>query len=169
MQVHLAKGAMSAVVCLALNGVDTSFRRVCGGSRGGRRVPARPALSSSFAPWDCKAKLTGPVCIGERHLSDDWAPIPNVCDVPIWGSRVEHRYQTGYYDHDYLNYYREFRTNYLSSSLTGPATASISTKVRCFGTLDVPGDDPDHHDERRSVVFAFLPRVGDLPRGRHAR
>jgi len=61
-----------------------------------------PALSSSFAPWDCKAKLTGPVFTGERHLSDGWAPIPDVCDIPIWGSRVEHRYQTRYYDHDYL-------------------------------------------------------------------
>jgi hypothetical protein len=54
-QRHLAKGEMSAVVCLALSGADTSSRRVCGGSRGGRRVPAHPALSSSFAPWDCNA------------------------------------------------------------------------------------------------------------------
>jgi hypothetical protein len=132
-----------------------------------------PALSSSFAPWDCNAKLTGPVCTGERHLSDDWAPIPDVCDVPIWGSRVEHRYQTRYYDHDYLNYYREFRTNdvdYLSTSPTGPATASITTNVRIFETFDVLGEDQTLTittkgvlwDLRSSQGSAVLRAVGTL-------
>lgn len=104
-----------------------------------------PALSPTFAPWDCKAKRTGPVCTGERHLRHDWAPVDDAsCDVPIWGSRVEDRYQTRYYDHDYLNYYREFRTNdvdYFSTSPTGPATAQISSTVRFFETFDVRGDD----------------------------
>jgi hypothetical protein len=103
-----------------------------------------PALSPTFAPWDCKLKLTGPVCTGERHLDFDWAPADLPCNVPLWGSRSEDRYQTRYYDHDYLNYYRDFRTNdadYFSTSPTGPATATISSTVRFFETFDVPGDD----------------------------
>jgi hypothetical protein len=145
MQRHLANSAMNALVCLALLAALTPAPAAF--AAGPEEVDESrlvPSLSSSFAPWDCKAKRTGPVCTGERHLSDDWAPVPDVCDVPIWGSRVEHRYQTRYYDHDYLNYYREFRTNdvdYLSTSPAGPASASISTNVRFFETFDVLGDD----------------------------
>ena len=41
-------------------------------------------LDSSFAPFACKAKRAGPVCTGERHLVDDWAPADWPCDVPVY-------------------------------------------------------------------------------------
>jgi hypothetical protein len=103
-----------------------------------------PALSPTFVPWQCQMKPTGPVCTGERHLDDDWAPADLPCETPIWGSRSEDRYQTRYYNNDNLNYYREFRTrdiDYFSTSPTGPATASIRTNVRFSETFGTPGDD----------------------------
>jgi hypothetical protein len=101
-------------------------------------------LDSSFAPFTCKLRVTGPVCTGERHIVDDWAPTDFPCPVPIYGSYVEDRYQTRYYNHDYLNYDRHFRTNnvdYLSTSPDGPATGTISTNVRFDEPFAVPGDD----------------------------
>ena len=103
-----------------------------------------PALSPTFVPWTCKMKSTGPVCGGERHLFSDWAPADIPCDVPLWNSRVEHRYQTRYYDHDYLNYDRTFRTNdvdYFSTSPIGPATATIKANIRFVEPFAVRGDD----------------------------
>jgi len=103
-----------------------------------------PALSPTFVPWTCTMKMTGPVCDGERHLFSDWAPADIPCDVPLWNSRVEHRYQTRYYDHDYLNFFRTFRTNdvdYFSTSPTGPADATIKANIRFVERFAVPGDD----------------------------
>ncbi len=54
------------------------------------------------------------------------------------------RYQTRYYDHDYRNYLRRFRSTDLdemSTSPEGTVTATIRTRVRYFATFDVPGDD----------------------------
>lgn len=105
----------------------------------------QPALSASFAPWDCKMKRTGPVCRGERHLTQDWAPSPDFpCATPVWGARTEDRTQTRVYDHDYLNYDRMFRTkdtDFLATSPTGPATATIRTNTRFTEPFDDPGDD----------------------------
>ncbi len=105
----------------------------------------RPALSPTFAPWDCTLKVTGPVCTGERHLTSDWAPSPDfACAVPVWGARTEDRYQTRFYDEAYLNYDRTFRTDdtdFLSTSPTGPATATIDAHVRFTEPFAVPGDD----------------------------
>ena len=33
-------------------------------------------LDSSFAPFTCRARPTGPVCTGERHLDTGWLPVP---------------------------------------------------------------------------------------------
>ncbi len=101
-------------------------------------------LNSSFAPFVCKAKTTGPVCTGERHLVDDWAPAEWPCDAPVYGARTEDRWTTRYYNADYLNYDRWFRSHdvdYLSTSAAGPATATISANVRFREPFAVPGDD----------------------------
>lgn len=105
----------------------------------------QPALSPTFTPWSCQTKTTGPVCKGERHLSSGWEPFDISCgDVELWTRREEDRYQTRFYNEDYLDFHREFRTNdidYLSTSPTGPATGSISTNVRFEEPFAVPGDD----------------------------
>jgi len=100
-------------------------------------------LDSSFAPFDCQLKLTGPVCTGERHIATDWGPFDFSCDAPVYVRTVSDRYTTRYYNHDYLNYDRHFRLNdidYLSTSPTGPATATISANVRFDEPFAVPGD-----------------------------
>jgi len=105
----------------------------------------QPALSPTFAPWDCTLKASGPVCTGERHLTFGWEPNPDfACAVPLWGARTEDRYQTRFYDQDYLNYDRAFRTrdtDFLSTSPTGPATATIDANLRFTEQFAVPGDD----------------------------
>jgi hypothetical protein len=68
-------------------------------------------LDSSFAPFDCRMKSRGPVCTGERHISTGWEPFDVPCDVPIYVRTVSDRYTTRYYDHDFLNYDRHFRTH----------------------------------------------------------
>jgi hypothetical protein len=101
-------------------------------------------LDSSFAPFDCRMKVTGPVCTGERHIATDWGLFDFPCDVPVYVQTVSDRYTTRYYDHDYLNYDRHFRLNdidYLSTSPTGPATATISANTRFDEPFAVPGDD----------------------------
>ena len=101
-------------------------------------------LDSSFAPFICKAKRTGPVCTGERHLVADWAPADWPCALPVYGAYTEDRWTTRYYNTDYLNYDRQFRTHnvdYLSTSATGPATAIIQTNARFREPFEVPGDD----------------------------
>ena len=101
-------------------------------------------LDSSFAPFICKAKRTGPVCKGERHLVTDWALTDWPCGPPVYGAYTEDRWTTRYYNTDYLNYDRLFRTHnvdYLSTSATGPATATIRTDARFREPFEVPGDD----------------------------
>jgi len=101
-------------------------------------------LDSSFAPFDCRMRPTGPVCTGERHIATDWGLFDFPCDVPVYVRTVSDRYTTRYYDLDYLNYDRRFRLNdidYLSTSPTGPATATISANTRFDEPFAVPGDD----------------------------
>src|SRR6478735_1372447 len=86
----LAIGVMAPVHADAPDEVDQSLL-----------VPT--TLDSSFAPFVCKARRTGPVCTGERHLIDDWAPADWPCEVPVFGARTEDRWQTRYYNQDYLN------------------------------------------------------------------
>ncbi|GAA2167986.1 hypothetical protein FHX52_3852 [Humibacillus xanthopallidus] len=104
-----------------------------------------PALSPSFEPWSCQTKQEGPVCKGERHTSSGWVPFDLACgDTQLWANGTSDRFQTRYYNKDYLDTYREFRTNdidQLSTSPTGPATATISTNVRFSEPFAVPGDD----------------------------
>ena len=66
------------------------------------------------------------------------------CDVPLYSRFTSDRYQTRYYDLDYRNYFRRFRTTDLdemSTSPEGPVTATIRGQVRFVETFDVPGDD----------------------------
>jgi hypothetical protein len=102
-------------------------------------------LDSAFAPFTCRLRHTGPVCTGERHLDTGWVPLEDFpCDVALHNRFVSHRYQTRYYDHDYLNYDRDFRsrdTDHFSTTPGGPATATITTRVRFFEPFAVPGDD----------------------------
>jgi hypothetical protein len=130
-------------------------------------------LDSSFAPFDCRMKSTGPVCTGERHIATDWEPLDLPCDVPVYVRTVSDRYTTRYYDHDYLNYDRHFRTgdiDYLSTSSTGPATATISANTRFDEPFAVPGDDSTRTiithgvpwDIRSSTGRAIFRAVGTL-------
>jgi hypothetical protein len=127
----LAVGAMAPVHAGAPTEVDQSLL-----------VPT--TLDSSFAPFVCKDKRTGPVCTGERHLVDDWALADWPCDVPVYGARTEDRWTTRYYNQDYLNYDRSFRSHdvdYLSTAPDGPATATISANTRFREPFAIPGDD----------------------------
>ena len=130
-------------------------------------------LDSSFAPFDCRMRATGPVCTGERHISTDWEPFDFPCHVPLYVRTDSDRYSTRYYDHDYLNYDRHFRLNdidYLSSSPTGPATAAISANTRFDEPFAVPGDDTTRTiitqgvpwDIRSSTGRAIFRAVGTL-------
>jgi hypothetical protein len=103
-----------------------------------------PTLSPTFTPWTCKAKQTGPVCTGERHLTFDWELTDFPCAVPVYNARDERRRQTRFYDWNYLNYDRSFQSNdvdWFSTSPQGPATGSISTTIRFQELYGVPGDD----------------------------
>jgi hypothetical protein len=100
-------------------------------------------LNSSFAPFTCKLKLTGPVCTGERHIDTGWEPLDFPCHVPLFGRTVSYRHQTRYYSHDYLQYDARFRQkdiDYVSTSPEGPATATITAHSRFFEPFAVPGD-----------------------------
>lgn len=130
-------------------------------------------MDSSFAPFDCRMKATGPVCTGERHIATDWETFDFPCDVPVYVRTVSDRYTTRYYDHDYLNYDRHFRLNdidYLSTSPTGPATATISANTRFDEPFAVPGDDSTRTiithgvpwDIRSSTGRAIFRAVGTL-------
>lgn len=101
-------------------------------------------LDSVFAPYDCRTTPTGVVCSGEHHINDDWALTDLPCDVPLYGRYVQDRYQTRYYDENYLNYLRKFRTrqvDYFSTGPNGPSTATIATDVQYTVSFAVPGDD----------------------------
>ncbi len=127
----LAIGVMAPVHADAPGEVDQSLL-----------VPT--TLDSSFAPFVCKARRTGPVCTGERHLIDDWAPADWPCEVPVFGARTEDRWQTRYYNQDYLNDDRSFRSHDVDSLSTlpmGPATATISANVRFREPFATPGND----------------------------
>jgi hypothetical protein len=104
-----------------------------------------PALSPAFAPWDCKLRKDGPVCTGAWAFDTGWEELDDIpCEAPLWIRTVQDRHQTRYYDHDYLNYYREARTNdieYLSASPDAWPTATLRTNVRWTQTFDVRGDD----------------------------
>lgn len=101
-------------------------------------------LDSSFAPFDCTLKATGPVCTGERTLDTGWGPTDWPCDVPVYGRFLSYRTQTRFYDHDYLNYDRTFRqddVDQLSTSPEGPVEATITSRSRFTEPFAVPGDD----------------------------
>ena len=103
-----------------------------------------PALAPGWGEWRCHLRATGPVCSGERHQRIGWAEADLPCDVPLYSRYTSDRYQTRYYDHDYRNYFRRFRTTDLdevSTSPEGPVTATIRGRVRFVETFDVPGDD----------------------------
>jgi hypothetical protein len=101
-------------------------------------------LDSSFAPFTCRVRRTGPVCTGERHLDTGWQSADFPCDAQLHNRYVSHRHQTRYYDHDYLNYDRVFRSrdvDYFSTTPGGPTTATVTTHVRFTEPFAVPGDD----------------------------
>jgi hypothetical protein len=101
-------------------------------------------LDSSFAPFTCRVRRTGPVCTGERYVDTGWEAVDFPCDVQLHNRFVSYRHQTRYYDHDHLNYDRTFRsrdTDYFSTSAGGPVTATIATNVRFTEPFAVPGDD----------------------------
>jgi len=134
----------------------------------------QPTLSPTFVPWTCKLKSTGPVCTGERHLRLPREQITDfACAVPLWNSRTEDRYQIRYYNEDYLNVDRRFRTNdtdFFSTSMNGPNTATIDTHVRFTEPFAVPGDESTKTvissgtllDVRAATGRALLRVVGTL-------
>ena len=101
-------------------------------------------LDSSFAPFTCRVRRTGPVCTGERHLDTGWQPVDFPCHTQLHNRFVSYRHQTRYYDHDYLNYDRHFRSrdvDYFGTTVGGPTTATITTNVRFDEPFGVRGDD----------------------------
>ena len=165
-----AAGAGCAVALLTLSGTPgavASPREV----DEARLVPS--LADSSFAPFDCKLRRTGPVCTGERHYETGWEDAGLPCDVPVYGMREEHRYQTRYYDTGYLNYDRRFRTHdldSLSTSPDGPATATVRAQTRFDEPFAVPGDESTKSvittgtiwDVRRATGPALFRAVGTL-------
>ena len=102
-----------------------------------------PALNPDFGPWTCTAKQTGPVCTGEWDAVHEWQPFDFSCDVPVYASSHVQRRSTRYYDWEHLNYDRYVHQNdrdELSTSPTGPATATITAKSRFREPFAVPGD-----------------------------
>ena len=103
-----------------------------------------PALPPGWGEWRCHLRATGPVCSGEQHQRLGWEAADLPCDVPLYSRYTSDRYQTRYYDHDYLNYFRKYRTTDLdemSTSPEGPVTATIRSRPRWTAAFDVPGDD----------------------------
>jgi hypothetical protein len=123
-----------------------------------------PALSPTFAPWDCKLKKDGPVCTGAWALDTGWEELDDIpCEAPLWIRTVQDRHQTRYYDHDGLNYFREARTNdieYLSTSPTGWPTATLRTNARWTQTFGVRGDDRTMHQTTHGVLWDLRPAQG---------
>lgn len=124
----------------------------------------QPLLSPTFAPWDCKLKTTGPVCTGERHLAQDFGLTEDFgCSVPLWNARTEDRYQTRYYDQDYRNVDRSFRTkdtDFLSTSPSGQGAATIDTHVRFTTPFAVAGDDTTRTIISSGTVLEVRPVTG---------
>lgn len=155
---------VAAVTCIGLLGLVVSAGSAVATPKEVDESRLQPALSASFAPWDCKLKNTGPVCTGERHLTWDWEPSPDfACATPVWGARVENRYTTRFYDEDYLNYDRQVRTNdtdFISTSPTGPATATIEANNRFTEPFDVPGDDSTRTIITTGTIWDVKPANG---------
>lgn len=102
-----------------------------------------PALNPDLAPWTCSAKQSGPVCTGELDAVNEWQPFDFACDVPVYVRSTFQRRATRYYDWDYRNYDRFVHQNdldELSTSPTGPATATITVRTRFREPFAVPGD-----------------------------
>jgi hypothetical protein len=123
-----------------------------------------PALSPSFSPYDCKLKKDGPVCTGAWAFDTGWEELDDVpCETPLWIRTVQDRHQTRYYDHDYLNYHRESRTNdieYLSTSPDAWPTATLRTNTRWTQTFDVRGDDRTMIQTTHGVLWDPRPAQG---------
>ncbi len=121
-------------------------------------------LDSSFAPFDCRMAPTGPVCTGERHLEEDWVQVDDFgCELPLFDKFVVDRYQTRYYDHDNLNYFRQFRTHnvdYFALDPSGPPTASITTHARFTEDFAVRGDDRTMTITTSGVLWDVRPTNG---------
>ena len=79
-----------------------------------------PALAPGWGEWRCQLRATGPVCSGERHQRFGWEAADLPCDVPLYSRYTNDRYQTRYYDLDYRNYFRKFRTTELDEMSTSP-------------------------------------------------
>jgi hypothetical protein len=128
-----------ALLCLTGTGAASATSRPP--VDGSRLVPA---LAPGWGEWRCNLRATGPVCSGERHQRTGWAAADLPCDVPLYSRYTSDRYQTRYYDLDYRNYFRKFRTTELdemSTSPEGAVTATIRARVRFFETFDVSGVD----------------------------
>jgi len=124
----------------------------------------QPALSPAFAPWDCKLKATGPVCTGELHRELDFGLIEDFrCSVPLRNTATFDRHQTRYYDQDYRNVDRSFRTkdtDFLRLSPTGQGAATIDTHVRFREPFAVPGDDTTRTIISSGTVLEVRPVTG---------
>ncbi|WP_062201179.1 hypothetical protein [Demequina salsinemoris] len=141
----------------------------------------QPSLSPTFAPWTCTLKDSGPVCVGTRVVDTGWVLDEEIpCDVPLYNRHTEIRTQIRYYDDDYLNYDRRFRTRDLDqygTSPDGPAGVSIRANLRFQEPFAVPGDDStidllaqgvfwdmkdsDGHRLLMAVGSSFEPHDGD--------
>lgn len=102
-----------------------------------------PALNPDLAPWTCTAKQSGPVCTGELDAVNEWQPFDFACDVPVYARSTFQRRATRYYDWDHRNYDRFVHQNdvdELSTSPTGPATATVTARTRFREPFAVPGD-----------------------------
>lgn len=120
-------------------------------------------LDSSFAPFDCKLKKTGPVCTGDRYIDTGWEAADWPCDVPVFGRYVSYRHQTRYYDLDYLNYDRLFRTkdvDYVSTSPDGTAAATITLRGRFTEPFAIPGDDSTFTVITTGTIWDIKPAQG---------
>ena len=124
----------------------------------------QPALSAGFAPWTCQTKAGGPVCRGEFHYSGEWGPADLTCrEEELWGRTEIDRYQTRYYDTDYLDSHREFRTknvDHLATTPTGPDVVTITTNVRFKETFAVPGDDSTRTIVSHGIGWDIRPARG---------
>ena len=142
---QLHRCSLVAAVALVLSPLGTPSSAMADAPPPVDQSRLMPTLSPTFTPWTCQTKQEGPVCKGERHTSTGWVPFDFGCgDTQLWANTRSDRYQTRYYNEDYRIAYSEFRSNdidYLSTSSTGPAMATISTNVRFSETFAVPGDD----------------------------
>ena len=161
---HVQRRGAMTVLALFLSWVLAPGPAVAGAPAPVDESRLVPSLSAGFVPWTCRTKPEGPVCKGERHISWDWGPFDLACgDTQLWARGESDRFQTRYYNEDYLDVFREFRTNdidYLSTSPTGPATATISTNVRFEDSFAVPGDDGTLTITTQGLLWDIRPAQG---------